>query len=351
MDVNLKRGLTMEKLMSSVLQWLTKGENVVLATIIANSGSTPRGAGARMAIIRDGSFTGTIGGGSLEYRVQQMALEALERGESQSKSFCLCLNDKEDLGMICGGDVTVYIQHISAYDEKSRKLFKFGMELFSQNIDSWIVTDITDETEWRMGIFSERSNGKNNLPDLAQKKELFTNRGVKVEISGREYYSEPLTRAGKVYVFGGGHISQELVPLLSNLGFKCILFDSLEKFACKELFPAAENIIVGDFNNISAKTAITEKDYVVIMTRGHKLDFAVQVQVLKLKPYYTGVIGSRNKTASVSKKLLEHGFTQDEINRIHSPIGISIKADTPAEIAVSIAAELILIRSNRYSIT
>jgi xanthine dehydrogenase accessory factor len=224
------------------------------------------------------------------------------------------------------------------------------VELFSQNIDSWIVTDITDEAEWRMGIFAQGLKNQNALPELVTEKELFTNRGVKVESSGRLYYSEPLTRAGKVYVFGGGHISQELVPLLSNLGFGCVLFDSLEKFACKELFPSAENIIVGDFSDISAKTAITEKDYVVIMTRGHKYDFAVQSQVMKLKPYYTGVIGSRNKIASVSKKLLEQGFSQDEINRVHTPIGIAIKADTPAEIAVSIAAELILIRSNRYSI-
>jgi xanthine dehydrogenase accessory factor len=307
----------------------------------------------------------------LEYRVQQIALDALAAplaaGKSQSKSFCLSPNDKEDLGMICGGDVTVYIQYISSGDEKTRNLFKFAVELCSQNIDSWIVTDITDEAAWRMGIYAQGSECQlaGLLPSelvstselaspselASHEKELFTNRGVQVEIAGRKYYSEPLTKAGKVYVFGGGHISQELVPLLSHLGFGCVLFDSLEKFADKELFPLAESLITGDFNRISASVSITEKDYVVIMTRGHKSDFAVQAQVMKLKPYYIGVIGSRNKIASVSKKLLELGFSQDEINRVHAPVGIAIKADTPAEIAVSIAAELILIRANRYSIT
>jgi xanthine dehydrogenase accessory factor len=340
----------MKKLMASVLQWLTKGENVVLATIIANSGSTPRGAGARMALIKDGSFIGTIGGGALEYRVQQMALEALAslpHGESKSKAFCLSPNDKEDLGMICGGDVTVYIQYISSGDEKTRNLFEFAVELFSQNIDSWIVTDITDEAEWRMGIFAQGS--KYQLPGLEQEKELFTNRGVQVEIAGSKYYSEPLTRAGKVYVFGGGHIAQELVPLLSHLGFGCVLFDSLEKFADKELFPTAEKTIVGDFDNISASVSVTEKDYVVVVTRGHRSDSAVQAQAMKLKPHYIGVIGSRKKIETVRKKFLEQGFSQDEIDRVHAPIGIAIKADTPAEIAVSIAAELILVRANRYS--
>ena len=345
----------MKNLMSKVLQWLTNGKNVVLATIIANSGSTPRGAGARMAVISDGSFAGTIGGGALEYKVQQMALDTLKSpagGKSQTKSFYLSPNEKEDLGMICGGDVTVYLQYISCEDKNARNLFEYAVELFSQNIDSWIVTDITDEAEWRMGIFAEGS--KYQLPDVPDKpaenkKELFTNRGVQVEIAGRKYYSEPLTKAGKAYVFGGGHIAQELVPLLSNLGFGCILFDSLEKFANKELFPSAEKIVVGDFENISANTAITEKDYVVIMTRGHKFDYAVEAQVMKQKPYYIGVIGSRNKIASIREKLLEEGFSRDEIDHVHSPIGIAIKADTPAEIAVSIAAELIQIRAARYS--
>jgi xanthine dehydrogenase accessory factor len=340
----------MKKLLSSVLQWLNKGENVALATIIADSGSTPRGSGARMAVISDGSFAGTIGGGALEYRVQQMALDALARGESKSKSFCLAPNDKEDLGMVCGGDVTVYIQYISSGDEKARSLFEFAVELFSQNIDSWIVTDITDETGWRMGIYAQGAENKNTLPDLAQNKELFINKAVQIEISGRKYYSEPLTRAGKVYVFGGGHIAQELVPLLSHLDFRCVLFDSLEKFANRELFPCAESVIIGDFNNISAGVSVTEKDYVVIVTRGHRSDSAVQAQAMKLKPHYIGVIGSRKKIETVAKKLLEQGFSQDEINSVHTPIGIDIKGDTPAEIAVSIAAELILVRANRYSI-
>jgi xanthine dehydrogenase accessory factor len=341
----------MKKLMLSVLEWLSQGKDVALATIIASSGSTPRGSGARMAINGD-SFAGTIGGGALEYRVQQMAMDALKQrktyGNSRSISFYLSPNDKEDLDMICGGGVTVYMQYISSSDEKTRRLFEFGVELFSQNVDSWLVTDITDETEWRMGICAQGVKNENTLPELANEKGFFASRGVQLEISGRRYYSEPLTRAGKVYIFGGGHISEELVPLLAHLGFRCVLFDSLEKFACRELFPSAESVIAGDFDNISAKTAITEKDYVVIMTRGHSSDFTVQAQVMKLKPHYIGVIGSGKKIAGVSSMLLEQGYSKDEINRVHAPIGAAIKADTPAEIAVSIAAELILVRATRY---
>ena len=340
----------MKKLMTAVAEWLGRGEDVILATIIADSGSTPRGAGARMAMIRDGSYTGTIGGGAVEYKVQQMAMEAFVNKDvrSQIRSFILSPNEKEDLGMICGGNVTVYIQYISARDEYARKLFARGSDLFSQNIDSWLVTDITDETDWRMSIHAPGSKESGDLPDDARDKGLYANRGVQAEISGKKYYSEPLTRAGRVYVFGGGHISQELVPLLPRLGFSCFVFDSLPKFANAELFPSADGVIVGDFDDISASVDITEKDYVVIMTRGHSFDFSVQAQALGLrpKPRYIGVIGSRAKIAAVSKKLREQGFSQEEIDGVHSPIGIGIKADTPAEIAVSIAAELIMARAS-----
>jgi len=334
-----------KKLMKVVSEWLGRGENVIIATIIADSGSTPRGAGARMAMISDGSFVGTVGGGAVEYKIQQMALEAFRYKKSLIKSFILSPNEKEDLGMVCGGNVTVYIQYISICDENAHSLFTYGSGLFSQNVDSWLVTDITDETDWRMSIYTANLTVGSSLPDNARENGLLTNCGLQIEISGRKYYSEPLTKAGRIYVFGGGHVSQELAPLLSHLGFSCFVFDNLPKFANKEFFPAADGVIVGDFDDISASVDITEKDYVVIMTRGHSSDFTVQAQALRRSPRYIGVIGSRAKIAAVSKKLLEQGFSQEEIDSVHTPIGIDIKAETPAEIAVSIAAELIMVRA------
>lgn len=322
----------MKKLMCSVAEWLNKGEDVILATIIADSGSAPRGAGARMAIIGDRSFVGTIGGGAVEYRVQHMAAEALKDKKSLIKSFILSPNDKEDLGMVCGGNVNVYIQYISASDEKAKKLFEYGADLFTKNVDSWLITDITNENAGHMTILTADEKDGSHLPE------------------DKKYYSEYLTKAERVFVFGGGHISQELVPLLSHLGFNCVVFDNLPKFANKELFPSAQGVVLGNFDNISEFVDITEKDYVVIMTRGHSFDLSVQAQALRIKPRYIGVIGSRTKIAAVSQKLKEQGFSQEEIAKVHSPIGIAIKADTPAEIAVSIAAELISARADKIRV-
>ncbi|MCL2164132.1 MAG: XdhC family protein [Oscillospiraceae bacterium] len=334
----------MKKLMESVARWLNQGEDVILATIIADSGSAPRGAGARMAIIGDGSFVGTIGGGAVEFRVQQMAVQALKDKKSLIKSFTLSPNDKEDLGMICGGNVVVFIQYIPASDYNAGELFAYGFDLFTENVDSWLITDITDETDWHMTIFSEGGTIGGPLPDDILNSAFLSN-NRQFEHNGRKYYSEYLSKAERVYVFGGGHISQELVPVLSHIGFSCFVFDNLPKFANRELFPSAQGVTLGDFDNISGFVDITEKDYVVIMTRGHSFDFSVQAQALKKNPRYIGVIGSRSKIAAVSQKLGEMGFSQEEISKIHSPIGIAIKADTPAEIAVSIAAELIMIRA------
>ena len=335
----------MKELMKAVSEWLSQGEDVIMATIIADSGSTPRGAGARMAIIRNGDFVGTIGGGAIEYKVQLVAQETLNDKTSQIKTFILSPNDKEDLGMICGGNVTVYIQYISASDENTRTLFAYGTSLFSQNIDSWLVTDISKETDWNMEIYTANENNGKALPEDMREEGFFSNRGLQIKFLGRKYYSEPLTRAGKVYVFGGGHVSQKLVPLLSQLEFSCYVFDSLDKFANKKLFPTAIQVITGDFHRISDNISITENDYIVILTRGHNFDFIVQAQALNCNPRYIGVIGSRSKIAIVSAKLLEQGFSQEQIDRVYTPIGIDIKADTPAEIAVSIAAEMIMVRA------
>ena len=340
----------MKKIMAKVSEWLDQGKDVVMATIIADSGSVPRGAGARMAITDNGVFVGTIGGGAVEYKVQQMGSDALKNKKSQIKSFVLTPNDKEDLGMVCGGDVTVYIQYISALDTNARELFAYGAELFSKHTDSWLVTGVNDAADWNMTIATAEAITGSPLPEGLQEKILASNRGMRIEIADRKYYCEPLTKAERVYVFGGGHVSQELVPLLSHLDFSCFVFDNLPKFACRELFPSADGVILGDFENISASVNITAKDFVVIMTRGHRLDLTVQAQALRLKPRYIGVIGSRKKIAVVSQKLQEMGFSQEEIETVYTPIGLAINADTPAEIAVSIAAELIMIRAGKRNL-
>ena len=148
-------------------------------------------------------------------------------------------------------------------------------------------------------------------------------------------------------IFGAGHISKALVPLLSSVGFRPVVFDDRPQFATRERFPQADQVVCGDFTRIRDYLTVEPEDYVVIMTNGHEYDFQSQVQVLQGKTAYVGVIGSRKKTAFVNQRLRDAGISNEAIAFVHTPIGTAIKAVTPEEIAVSIAGEMILVRAER----
>ena len=271
------------RLFQEMMQRLTRGEDLVLVTVEASSGSTPRGEGAMMLVSARGRVAGTIGGGAVEYRSEQIAKEALAEGRSRVERFRLRPNEVQDLGMICGGDVDVSFRYLAGGDEQ-----------------------------------------------------------VLVWARGEE---ERLRPAGKVYIFGGGRVAQALVPALAAIDFRCVVLEDREDFCRPELFPGVEETRLIQNDDPAAYGDITAEDYIAVMTRGHKDDLTVQARALRTPARYIGVIGSRRKTAAVFAKLREMGYTDADLARITTPIGLDIRAETPAEIAVSIAAQLIQIRA------
>lgn len=340
----------MKELVQEMKTALEDGEEIALVTIIASFGSTPRGAGSRMLVKRDGSIKGSIGGGAAEYQAGKAALEAIREKRSMTKEFSLTRNRTADIGMICGGDITVYIQYVSPEDHGFCRLCEQMLEAMQRDEDSWLLLDITEKTGWKMGLYS-KSLGLSGigLPGLTEEKqqEFFRKQAVQKNAWGRNYFIAPLVRAGTVYIFGGGHVARELVRVLSYLHFCCVVMDDREEFATKERFPQAGRTIVGDLQHIADYVHINPWDYVCIMTRGHQYDYYVQKQVLPLNPCYIGIMGSKRKIAVTTEKLLQDGFSMEEIRRCHMPIGLEIAAETPEEIAVSIAGELILVRAGR----
>lgn len=310
----------MKNLFSNLYETVKTGEPVMLVSVIGDSGSTPRGAGARMAVRTDGTSTGTIGGGAVEYRSVQLAVEAMKQKKSYIEGFNVA-----DLGMICGGDMEVYFQYIAGNHSNIFFLEDVTKQL-TKNENSWLVTEIIDESNWKMSIHAESS-------------------GELVREEGKKYFIEALSKAGKVYIFGGGHISQKLVPVLDSVDFKCIVIDDKLEFANAELFPLADTTVVADFAAYSNKITAKPCDYVAILTRGHKNDYEALVQALRTEACYIGLIGSRTKLGKTKQRLLEDGFSEEDFNRVHAPIGIAIKAETPQEIAISIAGEMIRVRA------
>jgi len=338
----------MKKLFSRMYERISSGQSVVLASIIASSGSTPRGAGARMIVCADGESFGTIGGGAVEYKSQQLAKEVIVSKQSYAKGFVLSPNQVADLGMICGGDVTVYFQYFEGGNARNIELLRKIVDLFDRNVNSWIITDITDEMAWGLAVYVQDEGifGSENIKveDILP---LLDTKSVWREENGKRYYIEPLVRSGRVCIFGGGHVAQELVPVLAHIGFRCVIMEDRPEFTGEKIFPQAETTYLGDFNDIEASLQIDPNDYVVIMTRGHKHDYTVLVQALRSEAYYVGMIGSKSKVAATFEKLKnDEGFSQDDLYRIYTPIGLNIKAESPAEIAISIAAQLIEVRAN-----
>lgn len=330
----------MKKLVQLLEECLEKNMDCVLATIVEQSGSTPRGAGAAMLVNYEGRVGGTVGGGAIEYKSECLAKELIELKESRLEHFYLKPNQIQDLGMVCGGDVTIYFQFISANQKENRNLVKRIKDLYDKEEQFWIIQDITSSADNTWSIFS-KSEGTTGAEVPSCVIEALKDKPLQKEVEGKIYFSVPLQNMSKVYVFGGGHVSQALVPVLSSVGFKCIVLEDREEFCRPELFPTAEKLMLIDISKISEYVQIKEQDFVCIMTRGHKDDLEVQAQVLNTPASYIGVIGSRKKKATVFEKLKERGFTDEDLSRVTTPIGLEIKAETPAEIAVSITAQMI----------
>ena len=327
----------MRNLIQTMYQQLSAGTDVVLVTVTAASGATPRGAGARMLVSSQGRLCGTIGGGAVEYRAIQIAKTVLAEKTSVQHDFSLNRDDIQNLGMICGGAVEVFFHYLPAGDRRALRLAEDAQRRFTEKEDLWLLSDLSGGGT--LSLFGRQDSPSWLQPHLSR-------RPKRINQNGKDLFLEQISFSSRVYIFGGGHVAQELVPVLSSVGFRCIVMDDRPEFTSPALFPAAEEVLSIDFTRISDFVSLSSEDYVCVMTRGHAYDTLVQAQILRTPPCYIGVIGSAAKAAGVRKALIEEYCLRDEdVNRITTPIGLKIGAETPAEIAVSIAAQMISIRA------
>ena len=334
----------MKKLFSALSDCMQRGEDTVWVTIVASSGSAPRGAGARMLVGPAGRVCGTIGGGAVEYKSERIAMDILKDRGSRKEIFRLYRNEIEDLGMVCGGNVEVFFRYIPADDAAVRTLVDGTAAIFAALEPSWLITEITEGCTGSLSVYATRS-GLLGAPVPEQVLAALGVRPAQVEAEGRTYYCEKLLQPGRVYVFGGGHIAQALVPVLLGADFTCVVLDDRPDFAAPARFPGAETRLIDPADISGVVSGFTADDCVCIMTRGHKDDMLIQRQVMRSPVRYIGVIGSARKQKTVKEQILASGYTEDDFAYVVSPIGMDIGAETPAELAVSIAAQLIRVRA------
>lgn len=308
----------MRTIFENLLDLLNAGEDAVLATVVFAQGSTPRGAGSQLLAGRAGLAAGTIGGGVGEARALELAARLLE--ERRSTLWTCELRHGGELDSVCGGEQTVLFQFIPRDSGAWKAVARQALERLEAHRGGALAL----EAEADPVLLEEAGSAWDG-------KRLIL----------------PLPAGDRVVIFGGGHCSLALAPVLRSVGFRVVVYDDRPEFASAARFPEAETVVCHPYTDIAAALELTAEDYAVVMTSGHSHDFEVEEQLLRRPLAYVGVMGSRAKTAYVNRRLREAGIDEDAIQSVHTPIGTAIKAVTPEEIAVSVTGELIYERALR----
>lgn len=333
-------------LFSALTQALEENRPAVLCTILTSAGSAPRGAGAWMLVREDGRLLGTIGGGAVEYEAARRAAELLRSGESWRKRYVLTSGQAEDLGMICGGEVEVFFQYF-APDGRDQILpvLERGAALLRSGERAWLVTAM-DGAHWRWGLWDGSGSPIPGVPE--ERLTPLLDRRCRFAEGAPALLVQPLRPEGTVYLFGAGHVGRALAHMLALTDFRVLVYDQRREFLDRAFFPDGAQLRCGPFAGaLALLPPLTAEDYVVIMTPGHQGDYEILSQVLTTPARYIGCIGSRKKVAITRQRLLDDGFSDDDIHRVHAPIGLDIGGETPAEVAVSVTAQLIACRWGR----
>ena len=327
---------------------LDNGETIALATVISTTGSSPGKVGYKMLLWgKAGSTFGTVGGGLVEAEIINIAKNILPKIESRTYSFKLN-EGQDDAKGICGGSIELLIE---TFDNKSQPLFKELSKVLETQEKGVIVSIISPEKTPEK-FFLKNLNQINTVTDKefssetieSIKKTADKEKSAKILEKGIVIFVEPIFEQPKLYIFGGGHISYYMSKYVKFLNVRLTVCDYREEFANEIRFPDADKIIVGNFENIFDKIDVDKSSYIVLVTSGHKYDEMVLEQAVKTDAKYIGMIGSKKKTLSVFKRLKLKGISEEKLSRVYSPIGLSIGAVTPEEIALSIVCELIKIR-------
>jgi xanthine dehydrogenase accessory factor len=347
----------MKKLYREMADLLHKGESLVVATIFDKTGSAPRSDGSKMAVRNNGSILGSVGGGHLEAEALRLAAGIFQTRQPVIQSFDLSGEDAAGMAMICGGQGEILLDYVDGNDETGRLLFDEAATILQQGRKAWLITALGDSKQSSLPARQQclvRHDGTmigkiDGGPEFIAK--LLSGPG-KLSIhaeahESRRFLVEPIRHGGTVYIFGAGHVSQKIAPLAETVGFKTVVLDDRREFASRERFAEpTELMLLESFERLPGLD-IDENSCFVIVTRGHLHDKMVLAHALRTPAGYIGMIGSRRKRDKIYEILLREGFGRNDIERVHSPIGTEIKAETPEEIAVSIVGELIKVRAER----
>jgi xanthine dehydrogenase accessory factor len=346
-----------EYLARTVNRQLEAGRPLVLLSILNLQGSTPRHGGTKMVVGADGQSYGTIGGSLIEAAAIREAKNVLAAKKPRIMSYELSGKDATSPDMICGGQAEIILDYLVASPE-NREFARQWYDMIRQGKELYFLTHLQGNGEsFRVlghGILDTEGNipGGTSLTaaDIAKLKPELHNvtRTAVLPLGETRVVVDRMRRLKTLYCFGAGHVAVPTAHLAALVGFRVVVIDDRPEYANAERFPKADKILViKDFNRACDGLEIDADSYIVIVTRGHQYDRAVLEQSLGINAGYIGMISSRRKRQAIYEYLMSKGFKKERLAQVHSPIGINIGGETPEEIAVSIVAELIQVRSGQ----
>jgi len=354
----------MKNIYSEIVRVLSSGTPAALATIYEVIGSSPRGVGAKYLVRKDRSAFGSLGGGCLEAKVWQGAIDSINSSKNILMKFDLTDKDMTDSGLICGGTVAIFVEPLQSSKGNLFDLYQKVKEMREQGkrgvlatvrsrgstpvspLASKILLEIGGE-KW--GALSEGEAFETEIRRWCESNPLKKLRVQPFSLNDGQYVNillESITTDPTLYIFGAGHIAEALSPLAKMAAFKVVVIDDRPMFANPERFPEADEVLVESFELVFDKLHIDAQSYIVIVTRGHLYDGVVLEQTIRTRAGYIGMIGSKRKIAILYKGLKEKGVPEELLARVYAPIGIDIHSETPGEIAISIIAQLVKVRAD-----
>ena len=351
----------MEQVFRAASEEAAAGNGMVVATVVRTSGSTPQKPGAKLLVRADGSGVGTLGGGCVEGDIWFAASQLLKSGgPAEMRDYEL----NEDLaaqdGLVCGG--TMYFLLDPIRDEANPNGTKANPDFNDEVLAAYdggapvAVASLMKTPEGSgLTVGSQllvRENGSTagSLGDEkldvrasveARRLMAMGKNDYIVTESGAEFFIEAYTTPPTLVLAGGGHVSRAISNIAKTLGFRIFVIDDREEFSNADRFPEAEQTIVSDYASGFEKLPIGTNSFIVIATRGHRYDTAATAAAMRTPASYVGLLGSRRKTILIYEELFAQGFTMEQVKSVRSPIGLSISARTPEEIALSIMAEIV----------
>ena len=345
----------MEQVFRAAHHEIKSGQDMVVATVVKTSGSTPQKPGAKLLVRADGSGVGTLGGGCVEGDIWFAASQLLKSGgPAEMRDYEL----NEDLaaqdGLVCGGTMYFLLdpvrQPIEVQNSNDEVIAAYGGGAPVAVASLMKVPNGSDLIVGSKLLIRENSSTEGSLGHekldasaITEARKLLAmgkNDYISTK-SGAEYFIEAYTTPPTLVLAGGGHVSKAISNIAATLGFRIFVIDDREEFSNLDRFPEAEKTIVSDYESGFDKLPIGTNSFIVIATRGHRYDTSATASAIRTQASYVGLLGSKRKTILIFEELFAQGFTMAQVQNVRSPIGLDISARTPEEIALSIMAEII----------